>query len=258
MKYPKGHEFEYRDLRPSQISCDPLYQRDLDAKRVDRIVKEFNGDLVNEPKVSYRDGKYWVFNGQHTIAAWRNFYGGEDKAIYCKVYKGMTWLEECDAFVKQNGISKDPTTNEKLRAAYNSKDPAVVDMVNKANLAGYIVDFVKSKTPNRIMATSALYRAYKSIGPDAYLEMLTTIHDAWYGDADATSVQIISGMTTFFKTYGGNFKREELVNSLKRVTPTEIIRRGRSYSSRTNTYTREIVKAYNVKRSKYRLDDSKL
>ena len=257
MKYPNGHEFEYRQLRPSQIKTDPLYQRPLDTRRVDSIVREYNGDLFNEPKVSYRDGVYWVFNGQHSIAAWRKYHGGEDKLVTCKVFKGMTWLEECDAFMKQNGISKDPTTNEKLRAAYNSKDPDVVDMVNKASLCGFIVDFTTSKIPTRIVATSALFRAYKQLGADAYLDMLTAIKEAWYGDIDAVSQQIITGMATFYKAYYRNFDNAELVKSIKRVTPAEIIRNGKSYRNRNNTYTREIVKAYNKQRRK-RLDDSEL
>lgn len=257
MKYPKGHEFEYRDLRPSQISVDPLYQRPLDQRRVAQIVREFDGDLFNEPKVSYRDGKLWVFNGQHSIAAWRALHDGEDKLVHCKVFKGMTWLEECDAFMKQNGISRDPTTNEKLRAAYNSKAPDVVDMVEKATLCGFICDFVISKTPTRIVCTNTLYRAYKTIGADAFLDMLTAIKEAWFGDIDAVSNQIISGMTVFYKSYFGNFDHAELVKSLKRVAPAEIIRNGKHYPHRTNTYAREIVRAYNVKRRR-RLDDSAL
>ena len=257
MKYPKGHEFEVRQLRPSQIKCDPLYQRELDNRRVDAIVREFNGDLFNEPKVSYRDGIFWVFNGQHSIAAWRKYYGGEDKLVTCKVFKGMTWLEECEAFMKQNGISKDPTTNQKLRAAYNSKDPDVVDMVEKARLCGFLVDFVVSKIPTRIVATSALFRAYKTLGSEAYLDMLTAIKDAWYGDADAVASQIITGMTSFYKAYYKHFSREDLVRSLKRITPAEIIRQGKSYRNRPNTYAREIIKAYNVKR-RNRLDESEL
>ena len=47
MKYWKGHEFNFVNLRPSQIKVDPLYQRPLDQKRVAQIVKEWNGDLVN-------------------------------------------------------------------------------------------------------------------------------------------------------------------------------------------------------------------
>ena len=259
MKYPKGHDFEYRQLFPSQIKCDPLYQRELDNKRVAAIVREFNGDLFNEPKISLRGGVYWVFNGQHSIAAWRMYHGGEDKLVTCKVYRGMTWIDECEAFMKQNGISKDPTTNQKLRAAYNSKDPDVVGMVDRSNLCGFVVDFSRSKTPTRIVATNTLFRAYKTLGPEAFYDMLLAIKEAWYGDVDAVSTQVLTGMMGVYKPYYGHapFNHDDLVKALKRITPAEIIRRGKSYSNRTNTYAREIVLAYN-KGKKHRLDENEL
>lgn len=255
MKYPKGHEFEHKLLRPSQVRIDPLYQRDLDTKRVDKIVKDFNGDCFNEPKVSYRDGVYWGVDGQHSIAAWRKIHNNEDKPLLCKVFKGMTWLEECEAFVRQNGIKKDPTTNEKLKAQFHASDPDVVDMKMKAELCGFVVDFAQSKTPTRIVATSALFRAYKTLGGEAYLDMLTTIKKAWFGDMDAVSAAIIGGLTTFYKTYYGNFKSDDFVNALKRVTPAEIIRNGKAFRNRANTYSREILKVYNVRRKANRLED---
>lgn len=254
MKYPNGHEFEHKWLRPSQIRTDPLYQRDLDMKRVDRIVANFNGDTFNEPKVSYRDGTYWVFDGQHSIAAWRKVRDGDDSPVYCKVFKGMTWLDECETFVEQNGISKDPTTNERLKAQYNARQPEVVDMRAKAELCGFIVDFGSSQKPTRIKATSTLFRGYMTLGPEAYLDMLTAIKEAWFGDGDAVSSQILSGMIVFYKNYYGNFKRSDLVNSLKRITPAEIIRNGKAHRSKRNGYGAEILKVYNAKR-RYRLPE---
>lgn len=254
MKYPNGHEFDTRSLRPSQIRVDPLYQRDLETKRVEKTAREFNGDLFDEPKVSYRDGVYWVFDGQHRIAIWRAVHKGKDFPLTCKVFRGMTWLDEADAFIKQNGIKKDPTTNDKLRAAFNSKDPDVVQMVSDANLCGFVVDFVVSKTPIRIVATSALYRAFKALGHEAFLDMMTAIRDAWYGDVDAVSRQVLTGMTTFYKTYWGCFKREDLVSSLRKTRPIDIIRNGKTVST-SNGYAKEILRLYNVKRKTKRLPD---
>lgn len=254
MKYPKGHEFEFRYLKPSQLRVDPLYQRVLDPKRVDKIASEFDGDVFNEPSVSYRDGVFWIFDGQYSTAAWRKYHNGEDKPVLCKVFKGMTWLDECNAFIKQNGLSKDPTTNDKLRAAFNGKDPDVTQMVVGATLCGFTVDFIVNKTPTRIVATSALFRSFKQLGYDQYLDMLTAIKEAWYGDMDAVSAQIISGMTSFYKTYAGCFKREDLVKSLRKQRPIDIIRNGKA-SPRQNGYAREILRLYNIKRKARRLPD---
>ena len=256
-KYPKGHEFELKLLYPSQIKFDPLYQRPLDAPRVSKIVKEFDGDLFNEPKVSYRDGAYWCFNGQHSIAAWKKFHDNTDKPLTCKVFKGMTWLDECDAFVKQNGISKDPTTNQKLKAAYNSKNPDVVDMVEKAELLGFTVDFIVSQTPTRIVATSTLFKAYKKLGADIYFEMLSAIKEAWFGDPYAISVQVLTGMCEVYKAYYGHFKQEEFIKALKKTSPISIIRNGKQYTNPKNRYSLEIVKTYNLRR-RYKLDERKL
>ena len=44
------------------------YQRTLNANRVKRIAAEFDERIANAPKVSYRNGHYYVFDGQHTIA----------------------------------------------------------------------------------------------------------------------------------------------------------------------------------------------
>ncbi len=54
------------------------YQREIKNERVKRIVKDFDERIANEPKVSYRDGKYFVFDGQHTIDARKVMNGGED------------------------------------------------------------------------------------------------------------------------------------------------------------------------------------
>lgn len=257
MKNLPGPKYELRDLRPSQIRIDPLYQRPLDAKRVNEIVKNFNSVDFRNPNVSYRSGVYWVFDGQHTTAAWRALNNNEDEPIECRVFRGMTWLDECDAFVRQNKLKKDPTTNDKLRAGFNSKDPDVVDMVEKAKLCGFVVDFAMSKTPTRIVATNTLFRAYKMIGGEAYFDMMQVIKEAWYGDMDAISSQVLSGMATTYQKFYGNFRHEDMVSSMKRISPAAIIRDGRSTKGRTNTYAHEIVKGYNKGR-RYRLDETVL
>lgn len=256
MKYPKGHEFDYKPLRPSQIRFDELYQRELDAARVEEVVREFDGDTFNEPKVSYRDGAYWCFDGQHSIAAWRKLNDGVDRPLLCKVFHGMTWLDEANAFVKQNGLAKDPTTLQRLRTCYNSHRPDVSEMVAGAELAGFKVTFTKTKSGRNISAVGALFKSYQKLGYLRYQEMLTAIAEAWQYDPDSTLQQILSGMTEFYHLYGERFKREDLVAKLKKESPLAIIRRGKNNVSPGNGYCREILKLYNKNRSIHRLNEA--
>lgn len=64
-----NRNYEYKQVNSAFIVIDEDYQRELDQNRVKRIVANFNPDLVNPIKVSYRNGKYYVFDGQHTLAA---------------------------------------------------------------------------------------------------------------------------------------------------------------------------------------------
>lgn len=251
MKNPNSHEFEYRAINPRMIKFDESYQRPLDMHRVERIVKEWDGNLFNEPKVSLRDGAFYCFNGQHSVVAWRKKFG--DKPVMCKVFKGMTWLDECEAFIQQQGISKDPTTAEKLGAAFNAKRPDVVDMVNGAMLAGYKVSFKSSKAADTIIAIAALYRAYTTLGKQMYTEMLSAMHEAWPGNRDAVDAGIIGAMVLFYQVYGGKFNSDDLAKSLRRIAPMEI--KTGALANTTKERARVILRKYNWKRTNRKLED---
>lgn len=44
-----------------------IYQRGVERKRVEMIAADFNEYIANEPKISFRNGKYYVVNGQHML-----------------------------------------------------------------------------------------------------------------------------------------------------------------------------------------------
>ena len=43
-----------------------IYQRGVERKRVELIARDFNEYIVNEPKVSFRNGRYYVMDGQYS------------------------------------------------------------------------------------------------------------------------------------------------------------------------------------------------
>ena len=82
-----------------------IYQRGVQRKRVELIAADFNEYVANEPKISFRNGKYYVVDGQHTIEARILRNGGRALPILCKVYTGMTMQQEALRFAEQNGHS---------------------------------------------------------------------------------------------------------------------------------------------------------
>lgn len=250
-----NHATEERTIVPSYIKIDPLYQRELDGARVKRIVDSWNDDLVNMPKVSYRPGSgFYCFDGQHTLAAWQKVKG--DTPIKCRVYRGLSWNEEMELFVQQNGISKAVDTSVRLKAMYNGKDESVVDMVNGASDIGVSVVFEhRCNSRMRCRAVAALYNSYKTLGPVNYRIMLKTLVDAWNGDSLSLSASFINGMTVFFKRHPKEFSPSCLAKSLGKFAPNYYVREAREMTGMSGMrYYRTFVKVYNKGRKTSRIN----
>lgn len=247
----------YMDINTKQLRIDPLYQRNIDEKRVQRIVKKFNRLLVNPIKVSFRDGAYWIFDGQHTKCALEAIKGGPT-TVECKVYHGLTQLDEMELFILQNGESASVAIRDKVKALYNMGDPQTVDFVRATELAGVRVGFTKTEAPNKIGAVSTLLSLYRALPREEYVDMLSTIRQTWDGIPSSFSREILNGMAEFYKTYRGKFKSKDLINSLKRVSPTTIVREGKGMNAsagRSSVYARVILHFYNSGRRTNRLED---
>ena len=98
------------------------YQRDLQTDEVKEIIAQFSPYLLNEPKVSFRNGKYYVFDGQHTIISLLEMNEGKNLQIRCKVYYGMTEQEEAKIFSMQTGAGRKLSPADKIRAELHAQD----------------------------------------------------------------------------------------------------------------------------------------
>ena len=58
---------EMRYIDSALLTPCAEYQRVLRTRKVEEISATFSEYVANEPRVSYRDGRYHVFDGQNTI-----------------------------------------------------------------------------------------------------------------------------------------------------------------------------------------------
>lgn len=247
MNNPKAFRTEIKKINTKFLFVDDLYQRTVDSHRVKQICDNFDPNLVNPVKVSYRDGKYWVIDGHHTMEAQIMHNGNRDLPVECKVFYGMTWLDEVNYFLAQNGkYSRAITINDRLRAMFNAGDPDVVQMVKLAEKVGFIIDFKGTKGTNKIVALSTLMKAYSALTPDEYVEYLNLIKTTWGGASDSLCREMLQGNFIFYKTYKGQFKPKTFTARLKKVAPYAIVRDGKvSSSPGASKYARQILGYYN-------------
>ena len=100
MKQPAEAEFANpgveRSIHTGRLTSGLPYQRPVNPKEVERLVREWDGRLLEPAVVSFRDGKFFVVDGQHRIAAMCRMNGGNGVMAACRVYTGLTYEQEAE------------------------------------------------------------------------------------------------------------------------------------------------------------------
>lgn len=228
------------------------YQRALNNHWVNEIVANFNNDVVKQVTLSKRNGKFWIIDGQHTVAALKMRNGGNDLPVECLVYNGLTVKDEANLFLLLNDskYSKPVTSVAKAAAKYGSlHDEEICDIVDAAKRAGITVEFrhggrMVNGTTNSI---SALTSAWKRLGGEPrFGHMLMTLAAAWGGDPETLKGRFISGMVEFMVKFDQRFDNARLTRKLREVPPADISREAKLNSGNTGVkYAKVFTALYN-------------
>lgn len=220
------------------------YQRNLNANRVKRIAAEFDERIANAPKVSYRDGHYYVFDGQHTIAARKLLNNNCDLNIVCKVYSGLTEQQEALLFAQQTGVSAPLTAGAKMRAKIRGGDPEAIAFLNATNRAGFGLSFAQSHAKWKIACIATAFAEYRKHGERIYTDALRVLAEAWEGDIDSLRAEVLQGVTQFVALYDHEYDPIRLIRQLQRTSPVAIYRSGQAMTGPNyQKYMLQILKA---------------
>ena len=216
---------EMRQMAVGSLEIDDKYQRGLNINIVKKIVANFNPDLVNVLKVSYRDGHYYVFDGQHTLTAIKMKFKDDGYPVMCKIYYGLSMEEEAHLFAEQTGFAKKVPVAYKLRAQAIAGDEEVTDFLHITREKGFMIEPGKRlNKPGAIEAVKMAFQCYHSIGAEQYGRMLELMNKAWHGEQWSITQNMLSGMCVFMKTFGGCFDSDRFVKKLSQATEREIVR----------------------------------
>lgn len=240
------------------ISTDKLtsglpYQRPVDDREVDRLVREWDERLFEPLAVSYREGRYNVIDGQHRISAMRKLHGGREVMIRCKVYSGMTYEQEAELCYKLDKAKKRLSLSQSTNAlAESGMDAETTEIRRLMNSAGFVWALGQRHGGEyEVIATRAVINAYHFLGGSTFFRMFRLLGDTWMGDPRSVMGPVLSGMALFLKTYGEELSDNTFIKRMSSVDPDEIIRRGKldfSTNSAALRYAKVILEKYNSTR----------
>lgn len=87
LQYVPNVHFEQIPIK--NLTSNQEYQRNLSIKHVQKAAENFDLYQINPIKVSRRDGKNYVFNGQHTIEIIATVSGSRETPVWCMIYDDL-------------------------------------------------------------------------------------------------------------------------------------------------------------------------
>ena len=96
----------FEQIPIKNLVSNQKYQRNLSRRHIERAVADFDLYQVNPVKVSRRNGKNYVYDGQHTIEMIAAVSGSRDTPVWCMVYDDLEYTQEADILQTSKNMSK--------------------------------------------------------------------------------------------------------------------------------------------------------
>ena len=209
---------------------DHEYQREINAEKLRAIIAEW--DFVKECgflEVSYRDGKFYVIDGQHRYMA-AKYLGVEE--LPCIIFTGLTQRDEALRFARQNRNAKKPSIYDEFKANICNGDDSIpevkIDMQIKAICDVYKVKVKKAGRMNTTEMCLRLSPARDTVrvkGIDCFEWIMKTIYDSnWRDCPEAYLKEFYVILESFYCNNKDNIleKEKEIFKVLNTYTPTQL------------------------------------
>lgn len=239
-----NNESEFREIPVSKLEFHNIleggFNRILNKRKVQKILNNWDDNLVNPPKVSLRNGHFRVIDGQHTVIALAYRYG-DDVPVMCRVYYGLTAQEETNLYLQQNGISSNPKANEKFHAKKNSGYEKENDIFNILDKHGIKISTTTQFTNNMYLScTKTLESCYDKYGRTIFERAFKLIDDLWNCSISSMTSAFIGGMCEFLDKHKDNFDESRFIKNVGDDTAEYIYKA--AFSNRENSWLKQTTK----------------
>jgi hypothetical protein len=183
-------------LKPNETTVDHRYQRELDAKRVEAMVRSYDPNLVGVPVVSRReDGSLVRIDGQHRMAA-AIAAGHGDTPHLMEVHDGLSIQDEAKLFLRLNGGRTAVGAIDKYKARLEAREPTALEMCSVLKKLGCKITRAPQK--GGIMAVQSVESAYHRGNLESTMRVLVTWLD---GSPEAFDGKLIRGVSEFLSAF---------------------------------------------------------
>lgn len=177
---------------------------------VDYLVANLDLNALGHPCVNYRDGVYWVFDGQHRIEALKRS-GFGDSDIDCHVYEGLDDAQMAAMFLRVNTGKAVDVFSKFMNGCSAGFKPEndVRRMIEAQHLR-----VSKERQDNSVGCVSACLKVYHTHGEVILGKALRVIRDAYDGAAKSFDGNVIQALALVFGRYDSRAVEKKMVEAI--------------------------------------------
>lgn len=192
-----------RSLPTSRLISGLAYQRPVNERVVNLLIRDWDEQLLEPLIVSFRDGRFNLVDGQHRVIALRRKNEGSDVMVLCRVYSGLTYEQEAELCFKLDKAKKRLSMAQSVNALLEAgTDPTIKQINRLLKYEGFVWALDKSRgSAYEVTTTQAVISAYNPLGSDCFIRLLWMLNNTWHGDPASLNAAMSSGMALFIKTY---------------------------------------------------------
>jgi hypothetical protein len=191
----------------TQMRVNPLAQRDLNQARVSKLAAVFDPEKMDAPSVNHRGGWYYLIDGQHRIAALKQWLSSwADQQVQCWTYEGLSEAEEAEKFLALNDTLP-VRAFAKFKVSVQAGRDTEADVNRIVRALG-----LRIARGSGISAVATLRRVYTRGGATVLSRTLRIIRDA-YGEAGLDG-PVIDGIGLLCQRYNGDLSEQRAIERL--------------------------------------------
>ena len=229
----------------SNLVSNQEYQRKLSQRHINRTVANFDLRQINPVKVSRRDGKNYVMNGQHTIEIIAAASDSRETPVWCMVFDDMNYIEEAEVFAEQQKYTKQLSSLEIFLA--NIEADSDTHIVIKTIVEQCGLRLAKAKSNGGICAVSALREIYDKGGYEGLDRTIKLIVKTWEGEANSLTSNMLRGVSLIVATFSDSLRDDLFAERIGSVSAREIARTAKERGGGAVGYAETMLLLYNKK-----------
>lgn len=203
---------QLKDVPLSKMRVSAGAQRELREARVDYLSAEFDPEQFGYPVVNFRDGHFWVIDGQHRVEAAKRFLGDgwESQSVTCRLYSGLSEKQEADMFDRlNNNLIVSAYDKFKVRVtAGRADETAVKKTVEKVGLK-----ISREKGNGAVSAVTTMVKIYRRSNAPTLARALHLTYES-FGDPGLND-RVIDGIARVCERYNGALVDADAIATLQ-------------------------------------------